>query len=683
MSSTEQTIKPQGFRLPAVPLVTVDPYFCVWSMADTLTEDWTKHWTSTNNSMSGMAFIDGKPFRFAGTDHWSIPKVPAMEQKKLEVYPTRSIYTFEVEGVEITLNFMTPLLLDDLDIMSRGASYVQFTVKSTDGNAHDVTLYFDVTGEWVVDLPNQKVTWGSYKIGGENPIDVLRIGSQDQQILDKTGDNRRIDWGYLHLTYQSTPDSAGATGTLKNVRKKFIETGSLPESDDMNYPAYVDAENPVLACTFDLGKVSSEPVSKVVTLVYDDVYSAEYFHRKMRPYWRRNGMDATGLIKVATEEFPELLKKCEEFDAEILADAEKVGGSDYADIVTASYRQAIAAHKLAADYLNTPYFFSKENFSNGCMATVDVTYPSAPMFLLFNTKLLKGMLLPIIEYSESPLWPNDFAPHDLGVYPRANGQVYGDVTVITNQMPVEESGNMLILLAAMSYRDGNADFAAEHWDTLTMWAAYLKNKGLDPENQLCTDDFAGHLAHNTNLSLKAITGIACYSLMADMLGKKDVAVEYRKAAEEMAKQWKEMAFDGDHYKLAFDQPGTWSMKYNLVWDKILGLNLFDPEIAKTEIEHYKKVNNTYGVPLDSRKEYTKGDWLSWIAILSDDEDFKTLIAPLRKYLNETPGRVPFCDWHWTTDGNKVNMQARSVVGGVFIKLLTDENLWKKWSSRAK
>ena len=314
---------------------------------------------------------------------------------------------------------------------------------------------------------------------------------------------------------------------------------------------------------------------------------------------------------------------------------------------------------------------------------MDVTYPSSPFFLLFNTRLLRGQIQPILDYASLDRWRFPYAPHDLGTYPLANGQVYGGGEKSEDrQMPVEESGNMLILLGALAKIQGSAEFSRPYWPILTRWAQYFREKGMDPENQLSTDDFAGHLAHNTNLSIKAILGLANYGALAEALGKPDVAAQYRTLAGEMAAKWAKMADDGDHYRLAFDKPGTWSQKYNLVWDKLLGLRLFPPEIARKEIAWYKTRQKPFGLPLDNRADYTKLDWILWTATLADNpQDFAALADPAYRFANETTDRVPLSDWYWTTDGRQRGFQARSVVGGVFIKLLEDPAVWKKWAAK--
>ena len=199
--------------------------------------------------------------------------------------------------------------------------------------------------------------------------------------------------------------------------------------------------------------------------------------------------------------------------------------------------------------------------------------------------------------------------------------------------------------------------------------------GQDPENQLCTDDFTGHWAHNANLSVKAIMGIAGYSEMAKMLGFNDIADKYATIAQKMAVKWEEMANEGDHYRLAFDRKNTWSQKYNMIWDKMWNLNLFPNNVIGKEINYYLTKQNPYGLPLDSRKDYTKSDWIMWTAAMSSDQvTFEKFVDPLYKYINETVSRVPVSDWYDTKTAQMTGFKARSVIGGHWMKVLTDKML---------
>lgn len=552
-------------------------------------------------------------------------------QKSLHVTATQTKYTFKAGAVDLSVAFTSPLLMDELEVLSRPASYITYTVKGNDGNTHGVQLELQASGLIAANNAMQKLQFSNFDL---KEMSVAQAGTVDQPVLKRKGDNVRIDWGYAYL---ATP--------LRFRVKKII-----PDR---------------LTSSFDFGPVGSQPLQAHSILAYDDLFSVQYFGKDLRAWWRRNeSMTAQQMLREAENDYDRLIKKCDDFDEKLFEAAKASGGEAYGELCVMAYRQAVAAHKLVAKPDGTMLFFSKENFSNGSIGTVDVTYPSAPLFLLYNPELLKGMLEFIFEYSETGRWTKPFAAHDLGTYPQANGQTYPE------DMPVEECGNMIILTAAIANREGNANYALKHWKTLTTWVAFLKKEGFDPGNQLCTDDFAGHLARNANLSIKSIVAMAGYGKMASMLGYQPAADEYTALAKSLAKKWTELANDGDHYRLAFDAANTWSQKYNLVWDGILDLKIFPQEVAEKEIAYYLKKQNAFGLPLDSRRTYTKSDWILWTATLAaSSKDFEAIVNPVFKYATETPTRVPLSDWHETTDGKQVGFQARSVVGGYFIKMV--------------
>ncbi|MCK9316374.1 MAG: DUF4965 domain-containing protein [Verrucomicrobia bacterium] len=671
---TTRQLKGDELIPPATPLVAHDPYLSIWSQADKLTDTATTHWTGREHPMSSIIRVDGKPYRLMG----ATPRiVPALEQRSLDVYPTRTVYGFEGAGIEVTLTFMTPALPQNLMVLTRPITSLSWDIRSLDGAEHEVEIYFDAAADLVINNTDQKVVWERVDASG---MSILRMGHEEQNPLNKKGDDLRIDWGHLYVGTDSSFNPSSTVAEGKVARSQFAREGELPEMDTQMPRAAKDRQ-PVIAFAIQCGKITSKEVA--IAIGYDDDYSIQFMGKNLLPYWKKDGATFIQALAGARDEYFALKEECKKFDEELMKDLTDEGGVKYAKLCALAYRHSLAGCKVVVDDNGQPLMFSKENHSNGCIGTVDIFYPQSPILLFLSPSLMKATVVPVLEYSSSTRWKFRFAPHDLGTYPQANGQVYGGgEKTEENQMPVEETANMMILMAAIAESDGNVDFALPYWNLIVRWADYLREKGFDPENQLCTDDFAGHLAHNINLSAKAIVALGAFSKLSDMKGEKIAAELYRKTAQELAERWVREARDGDHFKLAFDKKGTWSQKYNLVWDKILNLGLFPDSVAETEMAYYKKVQKPYGLPLDNRSEYTKLDWILWTACLTGNRaDFDALLDPVFKYLNTTPDRAPMSDWYWAHDAKKRGFTARPVVGGVFLKMLYNKPVWEKWSKR--
>ena len=659
-------------RPPAIPLVTFDPYTSVWCCADRLTDDWSRHWTGTLMPLYAVVRVDGVAYRVLGGPEWL---GRAGEQVALEVRATATLARFRCGPVEVGLEFTTPLLVDDLDLMSRPVTYVTLTARSLDGRARPVECYLDMTGAMAVNLPHERVTWARHT---RDEVVALAFRHEHQPVLEKAGDHLRIDWGTAYLAGAAGRVEA-AFGDINRARDTFAATGRLDAAGPKPPPRKVDYnEDAVASLRFVLEAGPERPGAETVLVGYDDEYAVELFGTRLRAWWRRDdhpggALDGLGVLALAMRERHAVLARAKTFDAELARRAEELAGPAYADLCALAWRHTIAAHKLCAGPGGRPLLFSKENFSNGCIATVDVTYPSAPLFLAFNPALLRAMIEPYFAYCASPAWPFPFAAHDLGTYPKANGQTYRgfdanpDQPILETQMPIEECGNMLILAGALHEADGDLDFVRRGWPLLARWADYLIEAGADPGEQLCTDDFSGVLGHNVNLSAKAAMGLAAAARLAERQALPDAARRYGEAARAFADHLLAASRDGDGTRLAYDRPGSWSLKYNLVWDRLLGFDLIPPAQRRREVDFYRTRAEVYGVPLDDRSTLTKPEWMLWAAALAPDTDaFRDFVDRIVRYANETRNRVPLSDLYFTDSGRKLGFQARSVLGGLFI-----------------
>lgn len=658
--------------LPAYPLWLIDPLFSVWSKTDELNAGDTVFWTGLEKRACGFVRWKGKTYSFLGRRDGVVP----LEQTSLEVRAFSTDYTFRGEGFALKVRFLSPLLPGDLDVLSCPVCYTDYEV--TEGEIpEDFSVALALDEEFCY---NGERAW---VVGGVIPkkgYEAAYFTRGRNLVLSDTSDMCSPDWGDVYLAAKESwlVSEAGLNLYLAEGKREYIRK---------------DCERLFLLA------VNTEKQGSFMT-AFDDKVSIFYFGEWLKGYFFRSGKTILDALDFSLNEHDRIVSDCEAFDVQLKADCEKVG-KDYYTIACASLRQSVAAHKLVETKDGKLLFLSKENNSNGCIGTADVSYPSIPLYLLYDPELVQGMLRGIYDFARMPVWNFDFAPHDIGTYPWCSGQVYGTAyredkyccgmfstwaSPRTNQMlyirpaesevydkncqmPVEECGNMIIMQAAAIVAGADKSLAREQFDLLAKWVKYLEEYGLSPENQLCTDDFAGHLAGNVNLTIKALVGIEAFSLICRALGKEELAEEYEDKARAFADAFRVKV--GPHIlPLSYGGTDTFSIKYNILFDKLFGFSLIGQEVCEAETAYYIQKSNRFGVPLDTREDYTKADWILWAAALTDDrEKSETLYGPVVNYLAQTPSRVPFGDWYYSTRGDIVHFINRSVVGGCFAPLL--------------
>jgi Domain of unknown function (DUF4965)/Domain of unknown function (DUF1793)/Domain of unknown function (DUF5127) len=397
--------------------------------------------------------------------------------------------------------------------------------------------------------------------------------------------------------------------------------------------------------------------------------AVSYLGKNLPPLWSSYWANWQNMLSFAYDDVASsaALIRANALDNTISEQATQANGPHYAGLAVLALRQAFGGVELVGTS-SRPWLFLKEISSSGNVSTVDVIYPSIPVFLYTNPYLVQLLIDPVLAYTESGKWPLVFCVHDLGAsYPNATGHNDGG----GENMPIEESANMLLMttayLNAASPADASA-FALKHYKILKQWADYLVPNTLDPGYQNQTDDFTGFIAHSSNLALKGILGVDAMAQIAKYAGKSKDQQYYSQQGSSLITQWVPLSEDSSalHLKLAYDMPGTWSLKYNAFPDKLLGLNLVPSGTLQQEAAWYAQQEQPYGIPLDIRHTYTKADWEMWTAASTDDLALRqNIVDALYDFVNTSPSRVPFTDWYDTISDTQTGFQARPVIGGIY------------------
>ena len=632
-------------KLPSYPVVTIDPHFSIWSKSDAVNGGDTYLWCGIKKRIEGKVTVDGKEYVFLGDG-----KDKKLPQREAEITAFTSKYTFDGEGFVLDFETWSPFLLDDFHMLSSPCAYLDTEITFCDGKDHNVEVEFTAFEELCQGKRKKETVKYKKTFKG---VPVVKMGLLKQKPLNDSGDTYAADWGYVCL-------SGGEVSAVKEgISCRFAER---------------DTQKASFSCV----------------IAYDDVYSINYFGDMLKGLWTEKFTCVEEAMVYCAENKKELYEKIKDQDKTVENDG-RMFGENYEKILCAAVRQVLAGHKLVRDKEGNLLYLSKECHSNGCINTVDVSYPAMPMYLLYAPKLVEAMLTGVFRFAKSRLWKEDFAPHDIGRYPLACGQVYAlkphrhlvphkisykyvykarstNIYMPQFQMPVEECGNMIILSYSYYKASGDKEFLKKYLPELEKWAKYLIKKGVVLDNQLCTDDFAGHSVKNVNLAIKGVMGIACFGKICDEL---EIENDYMKKAKEYADELCDVCEVKDKaLPFSIGKKDSWSLKYNLVWDKIYGFNLFPKEISDAESLEYRNRLNKYGVPLDYRKDFTKTDWMLWAACLDETmENVELFSERIVAYLAETEDKTCFSDWIETKKPKQSGFDHRTVQAGLWMPVL--------------
>ncbi|CAF1638563.1 unnamed protein product [Rotaria magnacalcarata] len=663
---------PGDFRPPAVPLIVFSPHISVWSASDNLTDSDTVHWSGSPLPFHGLIDIDhNQTYRFLGT----LPSnIPPLIQNSVVVLPWRTIYNFSTptNSVELILSFSQPTSIED------PYTYITFDVRTLDEQRHHVQIYFEEGSMLSINDKNEKIYWTRIDEG----VTVLTMSAYNQIPFGIRGDSTRNNWGYAHLITSNRSTTNGYQGFGDNLRQAFVNHQTMP-SDDTRKPRRADDQSPSSVFIIDLGLVASaQSTSSYLTFLYDDVYSMLYFQDWQIPCWRTElNNSVSALIDEAVLYYNSNMADVTDSNLLLTTLLTDTGGAQYSLLGSLVTRQITGAMtRTWSDKYNRPQLYMKEISSDGDVSTVDVIFPSSPFFLWLHPEMLRDVLIPVLAYANNETsidYNLAWAPHHLGTWP-----VCDILPDEQEQMPMEESANMLLMLAGVVQRLAKSDFLDPYWNTMEIWAQYLNSTLPDPGNQLCTDDFEGPSPHNCNLALKGILGLGAYAILLNSTGQTQRATIYMNQAQAHANYWLSAARDVENYRLQYNLPNTWSQKYNLIYQNILSLNLFPSDVAQMESNYYLLKMLDFGIPLDSRSALTKADWTSWIATFNNNKEQENeIFSKLYKFANESPDRVPLSDFYDASNGHVLGFRARPVMGGLFARVLLDnpliENIYTK------
>lgn len=730
---------------PVLPLAVRTPYLSTWlpNAREPPWHGWPMFYTGEALGLSIMVRTNKTVYPLLGRPQDSLTsnsssftvKYAAYRGAQFDSASTNLSYaiTEQNDSTTVTVSFLSPITPTSTLRQAIPASYLHISMTGSLA----IAVYVDANGQWVSGSRDAIIQWDMYNSSARTPTKSWAVTRRDEQVFVEYND--RAEWGSFWLTAPADVDHE--SGTSASIRSRFAYNGSLANATDKTYRGIMHHE-PIFAFSKRFSRPTSSSATWSNSILFtiahlqDPVvhFAASTGLSKMLPLWSSYFDTRQDLISYHYHDFGDAGQLSQSYSAQVHEEALAYGGPSYSDIVALSARQVMGATVFSGSPTH-PLLFLKEISSNGNSQTVDIIFPAMPFFLYTNPSWLVYLLEPLLDHQLSGQYPNNYSMHDLGThFPNMTGySEKGD----DEYMPVEECGDMLIIALALSqalrvdtssadgimsasgiYQLMLADtrgtateiepsvqsaksWVLRSWRLWQQWTGYLIKYSLEPQNQLCTDDFAGELALQSNLALKGIIGIKAMSELALLLDHMDDYHYYRNISDTYVRIWKTRAIsrDGERVKLAYDWQGSWTTLYSLYANALLCFHLAKQEprtsaevlqvpltqqtsmfendflpyqLYTKQSQWYLTAMQKYGLPLDSRHLYAKSDWQIQAASVALPETRREIVERIALWLNETHTDRPFSDLYITEGEGGFpgpNFFARPVVGSHFAPLV--------------
>jgi hypothetical protein len=534
------------------------------------------------------------------------------------------------------------------------------TVHVSESRGYDIQVYSDIDARWT-----GRASRSNRDFEEIDGLAIYLLTVEDAPLYEEADDMAL--WGSAILASRPTrfTSLSALSGSPEDVRRSFVEKGEL--SGDNSWK-----DGSVVALAHDLGEVTGG-LSVNFVVGYEREAAINYLGEAYTGYYRAEYPTTSNAISFFLDDYPSALLESLKLDQELVTLSVVAGGPKYADILALSTRQAYGGIDLTIPKgsldTNVVLAFIKEISSDGNINTIDVIMPAFPIYYVMDPDYIRLLLEPVMKYLAAGRWRLPYTIHDLGShYPRAIG--HDDQKA--EPMPIEECGNLLVLVAAYARATGDTNWTSQYTDIFQKYADYLVDNSIDIANQLSSNDAAGPLANETNLAIKAAVSLKAYG---EMSGDK----YYSRVGDDHANIFFQLGLGTDqdqtHFVLQYpDWPETWKIPYNLFPDVLLGLKTFPDAAYRMGSDFFASVRGEYGVPLDSRQDWAKSDWNMWLAGTFEKSTRDEFVEDLWTFMTNGKHNWPFSDRYVATSehdnepGVPILCRARPTVGGHFALL---------------